>query len=473
MALSPESVQIAMPLAEKFGHAGMSLTPFPGSPLAELHSASSSEVAFALTSAGEGSLVESLAVVANMSEGLDAETPNQHLTVMNRYVEMISAAVQKHFQVARTVVAPAVQEYHERVVTTLGQITPSKLMGVEVVPMNVPEFFNNSNFESEYTRYEDLTLDSPALNMSLPNLDTETIIENLKTGSGGVDKQIEEWAAVVGHNKLKELYNEAFTQSMDGEPKGWRALVEDKQCGLDNALALFLWARKLVGNPPEETAMSLDTYNERMEAVRDQAGAKLSRVRNELDRAMKNKMLVRNYDGSKTIVYPAVYEWFMDNGGSNELIYGNALSDNRQFSAEALIGRTEELAGIWNRHVAIVQRTEANNRFSRIVEALEIEFRRMLAEEGAEDNAEERHRIQDMFVEQLGQVKPKDTECLESLCLRLMCRSRFYKTDAEKILLSINQNKEDNPSLDIREAAALALIEYVADWMAALIRVEG
>lgn len=469
MALTPEVVQFALPLAEKFAGAGLTLVPFEGSALAELVTAACAELT-ALDPTG--SLVESLVTAANIAEVAEQDS-NQHLNILNHYTELVAKAVQQHFLVARTIVSPVVRDYHDRVQVVLKQITPSSLLGVEIEKFRFPAFLNNPSLESEFRRYEDVPFDAPSLNYRLPNLPVEELVETLKIGAGGIDGEIEKWAAEVGHDKLRALWDEVFTQRSEGEPRSFRTLVEDIDNGVDNAMAMFLWSRKLLNNPPEETDMSLDSFNEAMERVRDQAGAKLSRVQDELAKALKSKILVRNQVGRKTVVYPDVYEQFLEGEGSNELLYGNALLDRREIMQDAILARAEELGNTWNSHVAMIQRTEANNRYARTIEALDIEFRRMLAAEEGEDITRERFIVADLFNEQLAALRPDSVDDLEDVCLKLMCRSRFYKTRAEEILCAINCNMEDNPGLQVREAAALSLIEYVADWVAKLIKVKG
>lgn len=50
--------------------------------------------------------------------------------------------------------------------------------------------------------------------------------------------------------------------------------------------------------------------------------------------------------------------------------------------------------------------------------------------------------------------------------MEIITRSRFYFTDAEMVLSYMEQAAAINPSIQPSEAALLAVIEYVADYLA-------
>ena len=63
-----------------------------------------------------------------------------------------------------------------------------------------------------------------------------------------------------------------------------------------------------------------------------------------------------------------------------------------------------------------------------------------------------------------------DFDDLSMLALRLICRSRFWNSDAEQILEGIARAKKSHPSIDTREAANISVRQYVARWIATMIR---
>ena len=70
------------------------------------------------------------------------------------------------------------------------------------------------------------------------------------------------------------------------------------------------------------------------------------------------------------------------------------------------------------------------------------------------------------FVELLSGVRSQEIECIDSLCLRLVCAARYPHTAAFAILDGVNAAMVANPKLDIREAAAISAARYAAKWVA-------
>jgi hypothetical protein len=73
-------------------------------------------------------------------------------------------------------------------------------------------------------------------------------------------------------------------------------------------------------------------------------------------------------------------------------------------------------------------------------------------------------------MEELSEVSEIDMKDLWSVSLKLVCRSRFDHTQAERILSGIEEVKRDNPSIDVREAAAVSMIKYVAYWVSSQLK---
>jgi hypothetical protein len=69
------------------------------------------------------------------------------------------------------------------------------------------------------------------------------------------------------------------------------------------------------------------------------------------------------------------------------------------------------------------------------------------------------------FREAVNHLKVKDLDHLEHECMEIITRSRFYFTDAEMVLGYMEQAAALNPSIQPSEAALLAVVEYVADYL--------
>lgn len=477
MSLSPEAFQSAVPLANLGESRGFKFVAIEGTPLDALVKQSHADIA-AGTAAADGIIrpnIENLTYMANVADaGMEG---NQHDDLMTHWTNVVSAAVTDHLNVARTLVAPAVEDLVTQVVKNLSGQAQSSLLSMEVKVCELPEFVVASSFRDAYRRYEEVSLNNPEMNARLPARTDEELIELMKTGSSSVDKQIEAWAAGVGPDFLQAVWGTVFRQGQEDlygtAGKAFKDLVDDQNTGFDWTLAIFLFANKLANDVIDDVEMDLRSYERTMVDFRDQSAAKLSRMVDAFEQAVETNMLVKSFVGKACTVYGPIYEKWLEEGGSNELLYGNILSDRREYTVDGVQARAEEFAETWNKHCQITESAESTRKFARTLETIEAEFRRSLAELDEPETLANRDTILKLFRAELDRVRPEDLSNLYQVCLRLVARSRFVQTDAEKILCYVERAKSENPTLDIREAAALATIWYVADWIAALIRVEN
>ncbi|WP_233874328.1 hypothetical protein [Paraburkholderia adhaesiva] len=198
----------------------------------------------------------------------------------------------------------------------------------------------------------------------------------------------------------------------------------------------------------------------------------LNRALERIARATKSGLLVREIAGSKTVVYEPVYREYLEQGGSNEMLFANALSQPFAMTSADLLAQKEALARRWAAHSALVATAECNQRYNKIIELLELHFRSQFNEatEGEDTTAPNRDTVLKLFRECLKHITESDLNDLYAVCLKLVCRARFYTTDAERILTGMELARARNPSLSPREAATASIVDYIAWWVAAQMR---
>ena len=76
-------------------------------------------------------------------------------------------------------------------------------------------------------------------------------------------------------------------------------------------------------------------------------------------------------------------------------------------------------------------------------------------------------KAQTIFNREVDNIRMFDMEDIYGIATKLICKSRFFYTDAESILTDINEAKKINPNIrDVREASLIATIHYVVDYIA-------
>ncbi len=475
--LTSEALDSAVPLAQELAANGLSLVPVENTPLAALVKESIPAYVTDVNSS-EAELNFSNAVF-NVEFTANAKQPGTdiipHDVVLDEIVPVIADSVRRSVSHARTVVVPLVEDLVKRVTDLSAQLTPSNLLGVEVIVCNPPKPLINSVFENSIAKFSEENLDaSLALTFSLPEMNEDDLRKLINTNVNELEKDIDEWLANCGVGFLANVWHEFFmlqkASSMYGYISEVKSNVGRSTVDIDKLLAIHLISRNLFDNPPEGVSVSLAVFNDIISAIRNNSGTRLYFENQEhYNDIGKRKTLVRSIAGSKVYVNGEVYRQWIEAGGENEVLFGNSLSKNPARDVETISLNKEQSLKEWNRHCAIVNSAEANRKYVRMKEIFYSSFRGQLIDE--QDESINVEAILKLFNDKLQTVRNSDFECLYSLSLSLICHARFTNTDAEEILLTINRVSKENPKLDIREAAAVAVIEYIACWIAEQMKV--
>lgn len=475
--LSRDALHSALPLTEMADSRKLMIVPVSATPLDVLVIATRSDSNFSSTNAaGEVAMdLATIEYIANKKDEVTGGSP--HDFAMDDILATAVSAVKDHLLFARTTVAPAVADLMEKVSTTLKAQTPSALLRMEVVIWNPALPLQNNKLVNDFRRFEETPFDNPPLRVALPPQTAAELRDLIKTGSSSVDGDVEEWLAAKGDAFLSRIWENVFQIPGPGAtelgPDDFRGWIDNRDDGVDNALAIFLLASKLVDNPLPGTETSLSQFNNAVVEYRNQAGARLCRAADELDNIEKNQVLVRSVEGPKTTVNGNVYRAWIEAGGDNEVLFGNSLNLPAHTHVDTINAAATELKHSWIKYAALTATAESNKRFMRTKEALEKHFLEQIREVSDPSNANlaERDVSYRLFREELAKVAESEFADLWPLCLKLVCRARFFKTDAERILGGIDRIKKENPAVDVREAAAVAMIDYVAVWVASQLKV--
>lgn len=461
-----EALNSAQALTDRFDAKGLIVTPMANTPLEKLVLATRSDSNFVIANE-DGSVTADVESI----EYISAVPSSEHGNCMDEIASTCIEAVQGQIAFARSVVAPVIDELVTRTNEALATLTPPSLLGMEVIVFEEPQPLNNPGFENLVSRFAEVPYDSPKLVARLPEKAPSDIMEYLKTGSAAMDRDIAEWAAGRGDVFFTDIWDNVFRMAAGPETelntRSFRQWLDHPECGVHHALAIFLLARRLFDEAPEGTMMDLRQYEATMAEYRDQAGARLFREVEEMEKQVKLGLLVRTYTDKTVTVNQTVYRRWIETGGENEILFGNLLGEMQETTVAGLNEKATALKAAWQRQCSTSSVLEANKRHIRTKEILCDQFCRQLQEVAEDERATlgNLDGVQKRFDELLEQACDADLDEPYSLCLRLVCQARFPNSSAEKILSGIEYVKRLNPGLDVREAAALSVINYIADWV--------
>ncbi|EKD22709.1 MAG: hypothetical protein ACD_84C00001G0001, partial [uncultured bacterium] len=376
------------------------------------------------------------------------------------------------------VVAPAIEELVNKTNETMNSLTPSVLLGMEVIVYNPPKPLLSSGLEDAVRKFQELPFDVPTLNINLPTIGAKEIIELMGSGSGNLDTYVSEWAAEKGDSFFIALWANVF-QFTPADLRGvkiitFRDYIYNSDDAIDNALAIYLLSRRLADKPLPGTEMSLFVYNKSIIEFRNQSAARLCLAFDELNKIDKIQQLVRSSTKRTVTVNGPVYRKWIEAGGENEILFGNLIELPSAITVQDINTKAAALKASWNRYATLTATVERNKRFVRIKEVLFNQFSTSMREitEGEEATLANRELIIKLFMEQLERVREDELTDIWTVCLKLVCRSRFFRTESERILLGIERVKKENPAIDVREAATVSVIEYIAFWVSTQMKIQ-
>ena len=393
-----------------------------------------------------------------------------HTDVTNSTVDAIAPGIRNQLHVFRNVVNPTIKDLLDKINYDLQNISNQPISTMEVIEWDLPTPYYNDKLEDLSSRYsEHGTVEVNLTDIAELPSSTE-ILELFTTGISSLDDDINKWLAGMDENYLPNLWKKVFMSS-----ESLLRVMLDKDLGQANALATYLMAEKLVTHEPLNCfKVNRATFTSRLGAIRDFAGKYVfNNIKKNKEQIEKNVLII-NIIKDKTYVHSVVYNEWLNNGGSVEILLGNMLSNNRITYGKLLLDNAQSLINKWNSYYAIEKQVRTNLQISNIRQSIEKNFITQINEARIKirknescdiPSLEECDNIEKLFKQEVNRYGGFNINDLPKAVTRLVCRSRFYKTNAETFLTMLNNIINDNPELPIFEASTVATINYISEWV--------
>lgn len=468
------SYNTAIPFAEQLAEKGVKVVALPSTPLSELVRLSAPSL-FPTQMVENGDLISIGTAMQGATEGT-LEAPTQHSLEIDALVKQLSTLVTGHVSYARNVVRPHVTGLAEAIQNYLDNNRP-KEAGEEfsIETLRVPAVLKDESFLDTLSYYKDKSVLTPDLSFSLGAKTTEELTQMVMIGSDRVDRLIVEWLSHTPANFLLTIWDSFFTKSSSVGYLTYPALQQMNAYERSSyLLAYLLLARKVTDDVQTET-VPLAAYRRIALQYTDYAGAALVEALRRIELSLKGKQLVVSVDQARKIakVNGELYGPWLDAGGSPEVILGMVVAGNAPTAQDLIDSRAQEYLRSWNSYVTFYRTKEANMALRYKKDFIIRAFGESLK---SVDPIEQEYMAKNP--EHLANVVRRAAECVESLkeseladvynvALCLVGGVRFHYTSAHQILSDIHEAGKINPNVDVREAALLAVINYVADYLAA------
>lgn len=470
--LSPQAISTALDQVQNFENRGAVVRPLAGSVLDSLVKACHVDYN-GIYRREDGSYPFVASDIACYANSKDSITDNcEHTLCESELATKIAGDLIRHISFARTVVAPAVEHFVKNLDDALQVYRGQIAHDFEITTQALPAPLSEASILDSVEKFGTVVVTDSQLPRMILGL-KEGGLELIRTGSTSVDAGLENWVASLntpkgsGEDFVTGVFGQLFGGNTNPGTVSIASYFNDSQEGLDRLLVAFLITRKMWDNPPEGAKISLSTFNDIMSELRNQIAARLMvRIKNS-ERLEKSGSLVLSSFGKKIVVNQPVYVKWLKAGGSNEVLFGNALLGVPETLVEKIDANSEASLRAWDRYAAIKQVEFQNRMFTRFKEMAAVEFQRTMAAATHEEMPmQEREQIARRFSNALNTSKVDEIKDLYLWGLRLLATSWFYKTDSYRILKDVCDIRAANPRLDVREAAAVATINYIAYWVA-------
>lgn len=468
--LNQGTIEYVYGLAEQLRAAGVGIRPVPFTPVAAVVSAAApvftDSFAIDLKNNNKSAVVNGIAGVTLNSDGM-----SPHTAAVSALSQQLAENVLRHVAVARNEVKPEVVSYADAVCTRMDSFRcEDPADGFKLLKVYIPEPLLTESLLDDLKIHKGSAVPSLAETLPVGPATDEELVSNLFTGAASVDEEIRTWIGTVDIEFLRTIWNGYFNSRQVSTSLLYGTAYSDV---LNGALAMYLYSRRLTNSPAAIEGMSTLTYKSRVSAIEYHSGAVICQYLSELEQAGRAERLImeKSQIGKTVCVYGPVMDLFLEKGGSIEVLLGMVVGNLNAISVTSITGISDQALQAWNRYVALANYNNKKNRVEILRNIYTGEFVTQMsnlgtfekeyhdAHPGAADVAYKRAR------DYISELSEEELENVAAVAMTVIAKYRFGYTNAHQILCDIEEAMKSNPNLDPREAANIAVINLVSDYV--------
>lgn len=432
---------------------------------------------------------EHLLAYGNMLEATtqgSVDNPSEHDKYSDGLVHDLSKLVNSHISYARNVVKPVMLNFAEKLQAFTEELNlKAKEVGLgryEIIEKCVPELLRDESFLDTLKRYDNGRVLEPDSNAGLMCMARphEELLQLLSTGSARFDEMVAKLVASLPDGTLESVWNSNFTtQPSSGKYLSLAAVTHSNvYVRIEVALLVYLFANKIYDDVQEqETGMLLPVYRENVNQLREYAGSTLVFALKKTVLNSQGKIIIVESNDREIFVNGDLYRTWIQNGGKPEIILGSVISSSQYGTAPAvtetaLNEKAEQFARNYDSYRTYLTVSENNKKIDHLKNFIKIEVLQGLGDLDDLEKVyiEKNPGYYETVKKELDQIVSnfslKDLEDVHCVSRIVIAKIRFYYTSAYEIFESMNEAALANPDVDPREAALLAAINYLSDYLA-------
>ena len=492
--LTYEALSTASSLAVLADRKNRVIVPIRGTPLHELYTAILAKSGYnAMASVGE---LELNAVFSMFVDGSRDACSGDNVVECNgnqlrtgeismiydRVIHLAKDSILKQVSFARTVVGPMIESIVASVNNDLFQRTASQLTAYRVVTVSAPAVYGNTVFEgavdasmSVGSTGRDYVFRSGWM---LPVKSAEELLEYIQTGSGSVDDSIREWVSEKGTDMLREVWNQFFTGNFitgtsDTEFSNCIAVLRDRLgdtiTTADLVTALFLFTKRVKAEVPGGSGLGKSAFDVITDLYMKYSAEVIRFTSDQYAAAIAGGNLVTRIADKTIYVDSAVYDKWLQEGGDVECVMGLLVSNKNYTLVNEINTNAEALQRGWKAHVELTKMAEQSTAHLDIVRAMSHYFGVVIAERIGRTTTEQAVAVAEAvkrFDQEINGYTAAEIKGIWTPLIRSVCRAAYPNTNAEEILLGMQDAAEVNPDIGKRELATIVMAKIINRWIA-------
>lgn len=468
--LNKHAIDSSLALTERFVVNNYNVTSVMGSPLQKLVTATTVNADMYI--GGPNAFDINTNLLSEATNTADTVTGYcEHDVVLRESVDFIAEKLASQVAYARNDAAGIVEDLAQNVTAAIDCLQPFAEIGASVIERSIAPILINESFLEAVQESHNCPRYDVRLGLRLPQQSAQEIRSLMKTGLPALDSIISEYMAVLEDSGLELLWSQLFMElnPISGAGKAGTNLTHfiAGEHNVRNAVFVFLIARRLNERIMPGANMSESEYMSLTSDFRNQAAARICDVMDVYANEENNGRLVQKVEGLTVTVNRIVYRKFLEQGGSAEAILGSLLFNESSVNLDAMLENKERYETRWRRQYMMNEQTYRNRRFQRIKELLIIEYTSQTKNSNERDfPVHERAISHELFVNAVHELTIDEMDDMVMTCLKLLGKSRFRNRNVLDILSGVAYARKKNPNVDVKEAASIAIIEYISRWVA-------
>ncbi len=412
----------------------------------------------------------------------DVDVANDTLTAFDAmfddHVSTIGQNVKAHIAFAKNVVVPRLTGFTEDIRSNMEKAKlQSPETSITISYIEVPAIFDNKQIIKELEEFKGLPNSSGDVeDLDLSAFAIDELLPYMMSGDNAMDKDVLNFIGAVGKSEIERFVRFPNRISAAG------IYNADSAC---SALALYLLYKGIgikadlnVGLSSKGlAAISYELkFKYGMQAVSAMQYVKSSKETGRIfDLIDQNKL--------NASVFKDNFLAFSEAGGSVETLYGAIVSPKifslsiKDNNIQAMLSSKDKYEHNWNTYRYLKNGEMLGQRLSIFKVLLTDVFLSSLNEnteveaEAIKDIPGYHKTVERLFEDYLQTIKVPDTEIgsdgFNDVLLYVVANIRFYFTSSYQLLYSMKSYMANDSKLDIREAALLAGMDYIADYISA------